>query len=95
MAVELIIDPWPPQQRRYRTETFCYRPKNCGYYQAGPKRVVPGRKGMRYVEEDWVDEEATHHRGRAEVRIARIRRLRMIISIGKSELPFTPPQLQG
>jgi hypothetical protein len=24
---------------------------------------VPGRKGMVYEEEDWVDEEATAHRG--------------------------------
>ena len=24
MAVEMIIDHWNPDQRRYRTETFCY-----------------------------------------------------------------------
>jgi len=24
---------------------------------------VPGRKGMQWEEEDWVDEEATAHRG--------------------------------
>ncbi|VAX34096.1 hypothetical protein MNBD_NITROSPIRAE03-308, partial [hydrothermal vent metagenome] len=27
------------------------------------KRMVPGRKGMSYTEEDWVDEEETSHRG--------------------------------
>ncbi len=26
-------------------------------------RYVPGRKGMSYTEEDWVDEDATSHRG--------------------------------
>ncbi len=62
MAVEMIIDQWNPTNRRYRTETFCYGPKSCSLYKAGPKRVVPGRKGMRWVEEDWVDEEATSHR---------------------------------
>lgn len=64
MAVELIIDPWKPNiAPRYRTETFCYGPLSCPYYKAGPKRTAPGRHGMRYEEEDWVDEEATSHRG--------------------------------
>jgi hypothetical protein len=62
MAVEMIIDHWNPQQRRYRTETFCYGPKSCRYYQAGPVRTVPGRKGISFQEEDWIDEEATRHR---------------------------------
>jgi hypothetical protein len=61
MAVEMIIDPWSPGMR-YRTETFCYGPKSCQYYRAGPRRVVPGRKGMRWEEPDWVDEQATDHR---------------------------------
>jgi len=26
-------------------------------------RKVPGRKGMSYTEEDWVDDDATSHRG--------------------------------
>jgi hypothetical protein len=26
-------------------------------------RKVPGRKGMSYTEEDWVDDDATAHRG--------------------------------
>ena len=62
MAVEMIIDHWNPSQRRYRTETFCYGPKSCPWYKAGPKRNVPGRRGMTYTEEDWVDENATAHR---------------------------------
>ena len=66
MAVEMIIDHWNPQRRRYRTETFCYGPKSCRFYQAGPVRTVPGRKGMVWQEEDWVDEDATHHRAMDE-----------------------------
>jgi len=62
MAVEMIIDQWNPQKRRYRFETFCYGPLSCNVYQAGPTRKVPGRQGMTWEEEDWVDEEATLHR---------------------------------
>jgi hypothetical protein len=63
MAVEMIIDQWNPSVRRYRRETFCYGPKSCPSYKAGPTRKVPGRKGMSWEEEDWVDEDATSHRG--------------------------------
>ncbi len=63
MAVEMIIDHWNPDQRKYRKETFCYGPKSCSFYKAGPTRKVPGRKGMVYEEEDWVDEQETGHRG--------------------------------
>jgi len=62
-AGEMIIDHWNPFMKRYRFETFCYGPKSCSFYRAGPKRKVPGRKGMSYTEEDWVDEDATSHRG--------------------------------
>ncbi len=62
MAVEMIIDHWNPRKKRYRFETFCYGPLSCSVYKAGPTRKVPGRKGMSYTEEDWVDEEATAHR---------------------------------
>lgn len=62
MAVEMIVDQWNPQQKRYRFETFCYGPKSCPLYKAGPIRKVPGRKGMIWEEEDWVDEDATSHR---------------------------------
>ena len=63
MPVEMIIDQWKPNQKKYRFETFCYGPKACSYYRAGPVRTVPGRKGMSWREEDWVDEDATSHRG--------------------------------
>ncbi|HAE87376.1 TPA: hypothetical protein DCG86_05065 [Candidatus Marinimicrobia bacterium] len=63
MPVEMIIDHWNPSMKRYRFETFCYGPKSCVFYKAGPTRKVPGRKGMSYTEEDWVDEDATAHRG--------------------------------
>jgi len=62
MPVEMIIDHWNPSQKRYRFETFCYGPKSCAFFRPGPKRKVPGRKGMSYTEEDWVDEDATLHR---------------------------------
>ena len=63
MAVEMIIDQWNPSKKRYRFETFCYGPKSCTLYKAGPIRKVPGRKGMVWEEEDWVDEDAVSHRG--------------------------------
>src|SRR3990172_3687974 len=66
MAVEMIIDQWNPSQRKYRYETFCYGPLSCPVYESGPTRKVPGRKGMTYEEEDWVDNGATSHRDPAE-----------------------------
>ncbi len=63
MAVEMIIDPWNPGRRRHRRETFCYGPRSCALYKAGPTRKVPGRKGMTWEEEDWVDEQDVSHRG--------------------------------
>jgi hypothetical protein len=63
MAVEMTIDQWNPEKKQYRKETFCYGPKSCAKYQAGPVRQVPGRNGTTWEEEDWVDEEATSHRG--------------------------------
>ena len=63
MPVEMIVDHWNPSVKRYRFETFCYGPKSCKLYKAGPPRKVPGRKGMSWTEEDWVDEEETGHRG--------------------------------
>lgn len=62
MPVELIVDHWSPEQKRYRFETFCYGPKSCTAYRAGPTRKVPGRRGMVWEEPDWVDEDATAHR---------------------------------
>ena len=66
MPVELIIDQWNPSQKKYRFETFCYGPKSCSLYRAGPTRKVPGRRGMSWEEEDWIDEEATAHRSEDE-----------------------------
>jgi hypothetical protein len=66
MAVEMIIDQWNPGKVKYRFETFCYGPKNCGFYHSGKVRTVPGRKGMVWVEEDWIDEDATSHRDEGE-----------------------------
>lgn len=63
MPVEIIVDHWNPKQKRYRFETFCYGPKSCPLYRPGPTRKVPGRRGMTYEEEDWVDDELTAHRG--------------------------------
>jgi len=64
MPVEMIVDQWNPSNKRYRFETFCYGPKSCKLYKAGPTRKVPGRKKwMVYEEEDWVDEDSTSHRG--------------------------------
>jgi len=62
MPVEMIIDQWNPSQKKYRFETFCYGPKSCPLYRAGATRKVPGRRGMTWEEEDWVDEDATSHR---------------------------------
>ena len=66
MPVEMIIDQWSPREKKYRFETFCYGPKSCVFYKAGPTRKVPGRKGMTWEEEDWVDEDAVSHRGMDE-----------------------------
>ncbi len=66
MAVEIIIDQWKPWIRKYRTETFCYGPKSCKNYRPGPNRRVTGRNKMVYIEEDWVDEMLTEHRGEDE-----------------------------
>ncbi len=62
MAVEIIVDHWKPSAPKYRSEIFCYGPKSCPFYKAGPRRKVPGRKGMVYEEPDWVDEDETAHR---------------------------------
>lgn len=63
MPVEMIVDQWKPDIRRYREETFCYGPRSCSFYRAGAQRIVPGRKGMTWVEADWVDDEEVGHRG--------------------------------
>jgi hypothetical protein len=62
MPVEIIVDHWNPSVKQCRFETFCYGPLSCRFYKAGATRKVPGRKGMIWEEEDWIDEEATSHR---------------------------------
>jgi len=64
MPVEMTIDQWNPSTKRYRFETFCYGPTSCPSYSPGANRKVPGRKGMTYVEEGWVDEQTVAHRGK-------------------------------
>ncbi len=66
MPVEITVDHWNPGILEYRFETFCYGPKSCPFYKAGENRKVPGRNGMVYHEEDWVDEENTRNRDEDE-----------------------------
>ena len=66
MPVVLVLDRWNPSRKRYRVETFCYGPKSCSFYRAGPARTVPVQEGSSYTEGDWVDESATAHRGSDE-----------------------------
>jgi hypothetical protein len=62
MAVEITPDHWKPHIVKWRRETFCYGPKSCKFYRAGATRKVPGRNGMSWEEEDWIDDEMTAHR---------------------------------
>ena len=56
MAVEITVDKWKAHlEPRRRFETWCH----------GPLKV-PGRRGMSWEEEDWIDEEAVAHRGADE-----------------------------
>ena len=54
MAVMMIVDHWRPEKKRWRFETFCYGPKSCSFYRPGPRRRVPGRRGMVWEEPDWI-----------------------------------------
>jgi hypothetical protein len=55
MPVEIIRDNWNrsrgPDNVIRRMETFCYGPKECPLYRAGPVRKVPGRRGMVHEDE--------------------------------------------
>lgn len=70
MPTMIIKDHW--DSRRYgsnvshRYETFCYGPKSCPVYSAGKPRSVTGRNGEQWTEPDWVDDNATMHRGPEE-----------------------------
>ena len=62
MPVEITVDKWKPDKKRYRTETFCYGPKSCRSYKAGPPRKVRGRREW-CVETDEIDAIWSRHRG--------------------------------
>ena len=50
MPVEMIVDHWNRNRpSRFRRETFCYGPKSCSLYKAGPNRKVPGRRGWKRI----------------------------------------------
>ena len=56
MPVEIIIDHWNRSRAsdnvKRRFETFCYGPKDCSAYSAGPVRKVQGRKKWMVHEDD-------------------------------------------
>ena len=66
MVVEVTPDPGRPAVKSLRRETFCYGPKNCAFYVAGPNRIVPGRDGDSWSEPDSVDADETKHREAGE-----------------------------
>ena len=56
MPVEITLDQWTrsrgPDNVQRRMETFCYGPRECAFYKAGPIRKVRGRKpGMIHEDE--------------------------------------------
>jgi hypothetical protein len=63
MAIEMIVDPWNPSKRRYRTKTSCHGPHSCPLHGSGPPRKGPGRRGMTSAKEHWADQDATAQRG--------------------------------
>jgi hypothetical protein len=63
MAVETRACSWGVQQPQFRREAFCYGPKSCSLYQAGPERRIEGIDGRVYIEGDAEDEERTSDRG--------------------------------
>ena len=44
MPTEMIIDQWNPSNRRWRSETHCYGPRDCPMYRPGKPYRVQGRK---------------------------------------------------
>jgi hypothetical protein len=56
MPVEIIVDQWDrtrgPGNLHHRMETFCYGPRDCAVYKAGPVRKVQGRKKWMVHEDD-------------------------------------------
>jgi hypothetical protein len=52
MPVEIIVDQWNPQEKKYRFETHCYGPRDCPTYKSGRPYRVPGRRGMSWIDDD-------------------------------------------
>jgi len=52
--------------KRYRKETFCYGPKSCPLYDMGPPRPVPYIDSGPLMDEGWMDDLCTEHRGEDE-----------------------------
>lgn len=63
MAVELVSSPWNPLLRRHRRETYCYGPKSCPLYKAGPPRDVLGPDGALYPQAEADHDRVSAHRG--------------------------------
>ena len=63
MSIDIILDKWNPDHRKFRYETFCYGPNACEFYRAGRTRMVPWKGGPSVEIPDWWDKEATSHRG--------------------------------
>jgi hypothetical protein len=49
--------------KRYRKETFCYGPRSCPLYNMGPPRQVPHFDSFPSLDEGWMDDLCTEHRG--------------------------------
>jgi hypothetical protein len=65
MPVKMLIDPWDPSFR-YQHVKFWYGLKSCQYNNPGLKGVVSSRKGMKWYEKDWINEQDTAHRSMDE-----------------------------
>ena len=49
--------------KRYRTETFCYGPRSCSFYDMGPPRRVPYFESSPSIDQGWMDDTCTSQRG--------------------------------
>lgn len=49
--------------KKNRFRAFGYRPKDFPHYLAVATRKEPGQQGLSWEKEDWVEDEATSHRG--------------------------------
>src|SRR5262249_43185722 len=60
MPVDLIVESAAPA---VSVRDVLLRAEVVPVLSGGSSRRVPGRRGMTWVEENWIDEEATAHRG--------------------------------